>query len=179
MSETTDKLYIEHGIFAAAKLNDPEALALMFQQFIGPDEQIQFCEYMGQYGIVIMVTHSFICITEKRVISLQIGSFGEIIYQDAFIEYLNSGLIYQPSILGLYIISIIAVVSTLGIGILLIPFIVKAYYKLYKCGLVYIIKEGLQVYVFVNRNRMSRANTLWRLTAEVRENRIKQIPQIV
>jgi len=166
-----NKIKITDNILSLAKQNNQEALKTMFQQFLGKDEKIMFAEYMGQQGVIISVNHSFACLTEKRIISVQVGSFGHVLYQDAFIEDLNSGVIYQPSVLGLYIISIIVVIGTFGIGLLLIPFIVKWYYKIKKCGLVFIIKEGLSVYVFVNRNRMSRSNALWRITTDKREDR--------
>jgi hypothetical protein len=176
---TASKLSIGESILVQAKENNQDALNTMFRQFIGEEEEIKFAEYMGQYGIVIMVTHSFICVTNKRIISLQVGAFGEVFYQDAFIESLNSGAIYQPSLLLLYILSVVLIIFTFGIGIVLLPVLVKWYFKIKKCGLVFIIKEGLTVYTFVNRNRMSRANAIWRLTGKLREERIKSIPQIV
>lgn len=166
-----NKITIASNVLHLAKQNNNDALTTMFQQFLGTDEEIKFIEYMGQQGVVISVTHNFACLTDKRIISLKVGSFGQVLYQDAFIEDLNSGAIYQPSVLGLYILSAFVVLFTFGIGILLIPFIVKWYYKIKKCGLVFIIKEGLSVYIFVNRNRMSRSNALWRLASEIREKR--------
>ncbi len=166
-----NKITIASNVLHQAKQNNHDALTTMFQQFLGTDEEIKFAEYMGQHGFLISVTHSFACLTDKRIISLKVGSFGEVLYQDAFIEDLNSGAIYQPSVLWLYVISAIIVLFTFGIGILLIPFIVKWYYKIKKCGLVFVIKEGLSVYIFVNRNRMSRSNALWRLASEIREGR--------
>lgn len=167
-----NKIVISEGVLEQAKMNNQDALKSMFEQFSGSDEQIKFAEYMGQHGIIIGVTHSFACLTDKRVISLKVGSFGEVLYQDAFIEDFNSGAIYQPSILGLYILSAIVIIITWGIGILLIPLIVKWYYKVNKCGMVFFIKEGMSVYMFVNRNRMSRSNALWRLISEIRDERI-------
>lgn len=179
METIKNNLQIEEGILVQAKMNKQEALHSMFQQFIGVEEKIQFSEYMGEHGIVLFITHSFICVTDKRIISLKVSAFGEIVYQDAFIESFNSGLIYQPSLLILYIVSILLIIFTFGIGILLLPLIVKWYYKIYKCGFFFIIKEGLGVYVFVNRNRMARANFVWRLVGKLREERIKSIPQII
>lgn len=167
-----NKIAIASGVLDQAKMNNQDALNSMFQQFSGTNEQIKFAEYMGQHGFLIGVTHSFACLTDKRIISLQVGSFGEVLYQDAFIEDLNSGAIYQPSVLSLYIFSAILIIFTLGIGLLLIPLVVKWYYKINKCGMVFFIKEGLSVYMFVNRNRMSRSNALWRLVSEIREGRL-------
>jgi len=199
-----NKIAIASNVLQQAKQNNQDALKTMFQQFLGTDEEIKFAEYMGQHGILISVTHSFACLTNKKIISLKVGSFGQVLYQDAFTEDLNSGAIYQPSLLGLYILfaivfifsypivgmiisfsvmtifpsymesNIVMVISNIfifGIIILLLQFTVKWYYKIKKCGIVFIIKEGLSVYIFVNRNRMSRANALWRLASEIREER--------
>ena len=175
MDSQIKKIEIEDSVLELAKRNDLQALELMFQQFIGGTENIQFMEYLGQYGFILNVSHSFVCVTEKRIISLRVGSFGEIIYQDAFIEDLNSSVIVQPSILGLYLLSIFLIVFTFGIAILLLPFIVKWYYKIRKCGMVFGIKEGISVYVFVNRNRLTRANVMWRICAQLREERIRRL----
>lgn len=192
MNNSIKKIEIEDNVLQRAKQNDLDALEVMFQQFIGATERIQFMEYLGQYGIILSVSHSFVCVTEKRIVSLRVGSFGEIIYQDAFIEDLNSSIIVQPSILGLYVYSIIAflmvliglssvvpfliaVVLTLGIVALLIPFFVKWYYKIHKCGMVFNIREGISVYIFVNRNRLTRANVMWRICAQLREERVNLV----
>ena len=192
MNTPTKKIEIESNVLERAKQNDLSALEVVFQQFIGTAERIQFMEYLGQYGFILGVSHSFVCVTEKRVISLRIGSFGEIIYQDAFIEDLNSSVIHQPSILSLYVYSAIAaififaglasVLSTLVALLLtpvllffLIPFIVKLYYKIKKCGMVFNIREGISVYVFVNRNRLARANVMWRICAQLREERVSLV----
>lgn len=173
--EPAQKIEFAQSILDRAKLNDRDAIELMFRQFIGSDEKIHFCEYMGQFGVVISITHSFACVTDKRILSLKVGSFEEVVYQDAGLEDLNSGVIYQPSILGLYIIGGLVVLFTYGLGILLLPFVVKWYYKVNKCGLVGVVKEGLAVYVFVNRNRLVRANAMWRTCLELRDSRIKAI----
>ena len=82
MDHQIQKIEIADNILQLAKQNNPDALEVMFHQFIGQTENIQFMEYLGQYGFIISVSHSFVCVTEKRIISLRVGSFGEIIYQD-------------------------------------------------------------------------------------------------
>lgn len=194
MDINTTKITIAENILERAKQNDRQALELMFQQFIGGNEKIQFMEYMGQRGIFLFIDHNFACLTEKRIMSLKVGSFGEVFYQDAFLEDLNSSAIYQPSIFGLYVAvfltivillflgitfipaaGIIGVLITLVLGFLLVPLIVKYYYRLNKCGVVFIIKQGLSVFVFVNRSKLTRANVLWRVCAHLRENRVANV----
>lgn len=171
----SNKFEFPQSILEQAKLNKRDAIEIMFRQFIGSDEQIHFCEYMGQFGVIINITHSFACVTDKRIVALEVGSFDKMVYQDAGLEDINSGFIYQPSILSLYIIGAVIVLGTFGVGILLVPFIVRWYYKVNKCGLVGVVKEGLAVYVFTNRNRLVRANAMWRTCLELRDKRIKAI----
>lgn len=194
MDINTNKITIEQNILERAKQNDRQALETMFQQFIGGNEKIQFMEYMGQRGLFIFIDHNFACLTEKRIMSLKVGSFGEVLYQDAFLEDLNSSAIYQPSIFGLYVAVVVAlailvflgitlipgggvigVLITLVLGVFLVPLIVKYYYRLNKCGVVFIIKQGLSVFVFVNRSKLTRANVLWRVCAHLRENRVGSV----
>ncbi|MBO9201027.1 MULTISPECIES: hypothetical protein [Niastella] len=171
-SITPTKIYIEQSVLARAKQNDRPALEQMFAQFLTGNEKIQFAEYMGQRGIVLLVDHNFACVTEKRIVSLTVGAFGEMLYQDAFLEDLNSTAIYQPSLFWLYVFGTIFVISTFGLGIFLIPLIVKGYYRLHKCGALFCIKQGISVFVFVNRSKLSRANVLWRVCAHLREARV-------
>jgi hypothetical protein len=194
MDINTTKITIADTILDRAKQNDRQALELMFQQFIGGNEKIQFMEYMGQRGFFLFIDHNFACLTEKRIMSLKVGSFGEVLYQDAFLEDLNSSAIYQPSIFGLYVVVILtilfliwfgisfaAAVGFLGalvplvVGFFLIPFIIKTYYRMNKCGVVFIIKQGLSVFVFVNRSKLTRANVLWRVCAHLRETRVGNV----
>jgi hypothetical protein len=176
MQPNNAAIKIEENILEKAKQNDRPSLEAIFQQFIGVNEKIHFAEYMGQNGIILLVEHNFACITEKRVISLRVGTFGEVFYQDAFLEDLNSSAIYQPSIFGLYVMAILFIIFTYGIGLLFLPLIVKWYYKVNKCGVVFVIKQGLSVYVFVNRNKLTRANVLWRVCAHARESRAGMAP---
>lgn len=69
----------------------------MFYAFIGPEEQILEARYLGSYGFLLNKTRSLVCLTDKRVAVIQLGSLGRVMYQDAFIEDVNSGIIYQPS----------------------------------------------------------------------------------
>jgi hypothetical protein len=155
---------IPKSILERARANDSDALQTMFRQFIAADEEIVMAEYFGVQGLWWVGRHSFACLTDKRIASLMVGSMGELVYQDGFLEHSNSGIVHQPGLLGLYItvglFSILALVFTFGIGLILLPFVVQWYYRLHKCGLVWIIREGVAVYLFTNRKNLSRARTL-------------------
>ena len=176
MQNQQSKLEIEESLLERAKNNDRAALETIFQQFIGVEETIQFTEYLGRLGLILFINHSFICLTDKRVMALTTGTFGEVLYQDAFLEDLNSFAIYQPSLFGLYVLGFFLIVFTFGIGLLFLPLLVKFYYRINKCGCLFNIKHGLSVYAFINRNRMSRANVMWRICAQLRQDRLATMP---
>lgn len=75
----------------------------MFNQFIPEDEQIQYACYLGIRGIWGIGTRQFACVTNRRVADITVGFLGEVTYQDGFLEHINSGIIYQPSKLWLYL----------------------------------------------------------------------------
>lgn len=175
-SQSPHELTLEKSLLERAKKNDQEAISTMFSQFLCPDEQIYFVCYLGTQGMWGLGKKSFACLTNRRICSLQVGAFGEIVFQDGYLEQSNSGVIYQPDILFLYLLvgifSLFAIIFTFGLGLLLLPFVVQFYYRFKKCGLVWVIKEGLSVYVFCNRKKLSLANDLYRVVGEVREQRM-------
>ncbi|MGK7919084.1 MAG: hypothetical protein AB4080_03635 [Trichodesmium sp.] len=184
---------IKPSILSSATRNDQEALLIMFKQFILEDEEVYYVQYLGRQGIWGVGNHSFACLTERRVADITVGRFGEVTYQDGYLESINSSIIYQPSKLPLYyymgiliilvfFIFVITILTSkvlafliLGIGLLLIPFIVQAYYRLVKCGIVFWVKEGSPIYMFTNRKYLKRANLLCRSLTILRENRIRTI----
>jgi hypothetical protein len=202
----SNAIELERSLLDRAKANDMEAIVRMFRQFMSPDEEIYFAEYCGQLGFWILGTHSFACLSNRRLASLQVGAFGRVTYNDGFLEHANSGFVIQPSLLKLYLWAAAAVVfglmvfgaacvfagvvsdglggvSGLLAGVLVIAvgacvgfltlwLTVRMYYTLNKCGLLWCIREGISVYVFSNRGRMSRINHLHRLSCQVRDDRL-------
>lgn len=166
---------IEPSLMQRAKNGDPVALEKMFQQFIPEEEKIIAAEYLGVKGLWGIGSHSFACVTNRRVAAIKTGFLGEVIFQDGAMEYINSGVIYQPSKLWLYVVSFFVVVCTVGIGVLLLPLVAKIYYDINKCGLVFVIREGVSVYLFTDRGRLSVANRLYRKVMQAREPRIREI----
>lgn len=175
-----------------AKKNDGEAITKMFRQFVMPEEKIFFAEFLGTEGIWGIGTHSFACLTDRRVATLRVGAFGEVIYQDGLLEYINSTVVFQPSKLGLYImwflifvgyayiclscylaVGITALAFALGFGglfvVLLLIVSARIFYRLRKCGAVWWIREGVSVYAFSNRKRLVRINALSRKAIHLRD----------
>lgn len=193
---------IEASVLARAKKDDQDALATMFRSFIpATDEKLFHIEYLGLQGLWGLGVHSFGCITERRIATIRIAPFKEILYQDGYLEYINGGAILQPSRLWLYIIWVGIVIGSffLGAGIigalwfihaifgilgfillagldfLLISFATRIYYGLNKCGLLFWIREGLAVYMFTNHNRLFRARNFYRFYSNYRESRVHEI----
>lgn len=153
------KIKIEPTLLKKAVLGDKTAIKTMFQNFISEDETIIDVQYLGSYGFLFK-TKSFVCISDKKIASLQYGPYGKIIYTDAFIEDINSGIIYQPSLFNLYFIGLLLCVSI--IGILLLNGWIRLYYMINKSGVVWSVREGVSVYAFANRSKIDLVNDFWR-----------------
>lgn len=198
----TGRLHVEASLLDMAKQGDKEALEAMFKSFITlDDEEIIHTEYLGLQGLWGIGSHSFACVTNKRVADIAITPLlREVIYQDGYLEYINSGVIRQPSRLWLYvlwaIVVLISAVSLLGIvndwlmpllvksilslivivfTVLLLPLITRIFYSLKTCGLVFWVREGVPIYVFTRHNRLSKARNLYRIYSECREARIAEV----
>jgi len=196
---------IAGNIVDLAKNDDADALHAIFGQFISADEKVVWCGYLGKRGM-LFGRRSFACLTDKRVADCSIGWFGEIVYQDALLEYFNSTVVYQPSRLSLYIWAVIALgvfaggVATLiqmmmlsGLGslwyvlavpvlvgflFLMLEIVVRLYYMFSKCGLVLWVKEGISIYIFSDRKLLTKANSLIRLVRIQRDQRIAALGHI-
>lgn len=164
------KIEVEKSLLKKAKEGDLESLKSIFKAFVGSNQEILYVDSFGKYG-VFFPDYCFACVTDKKICSIRIGYFGEIIYQDAFIEEVNSGIIYQPSVFQLYLVSTILCLSV--VGILLLNAWVKMYYTFKKSGLVWSVREGIAVYVFANRAKMASVNNMWRIASNARCERIK------
>lgn len=208
-TQLTAAIKVERSLLDRAKGNDLEAITTMFRQFMSPDETIYFAEHCGLLGFWGLGTHSFACLSNRRLASLQVGAFGRVHYNDGFLEHGNSGVVYQPSLLKLYIwaaygavISLLVLGSALvaanmvldmlggtlgqltgmltvvlgtGLGFLTVYLTIQLYHRFNKCGLMWWIREGISVYVFTNRSKMSRANNLYRMLCQVRDERLKNV----
>lgn len=162
------KIEIQSSLLKRATNGEKSAIKEMFQNFTSEDETIMDVQYFGDYGFLFK-TKSFVCITDKRVAALEYGPFGKMIYSDAFIEEVNSGIIYQPSLFQLYFVGIILCFTIWGI--LLLNAWVRFYYKLNKSGLVWVVREGANVYAFANRSKIDLVNEFWRKASYLRTKR--------
>lgn len=143
-------------LLARATTNDPKAVSALFSGFMGNEEQLLDCGYLGTLGF-IFVEHSFWCVTPYRACSLMIKRGGECSFTSGYLEHINSEAFYQPSLVMLWVVIVIVALFTWGIGLLLTPWIVKNYYKLRKSGVVFWVGQGIPIYVFADRKNLRRA----------------------
>ena len=148
-----------NDVLASAKKDDAQAVEKLFRGFLSEEESVRDCGYLGAMGIVFK-EHSFWCVTPIRVCSLRIKNGGELQFSSAYIEHINSDAFYQPSLVALWIILILVTVCTVGIGLLLIPIIIKIFYRYKKSGVVFWCREGIPIYVFSDRNSLSKAQRI-------------------
>jgi hypothetical protein len=169
---------IKSSVLSRAKRHDAQAIATMFGQFLPQDERIFSVEYLGVQGLWLG-THSFACVTNRRVAALRVKIFGAVEYQDGTLEHVNSGVVRQPSLLLLYLWIVGVSIVTLGIGLLLLPLTVRLFYRFKKSGLVLAVREGIGVYVFCDRKLVMKATELYRTVAALREGRIAEVRGLV
>jgi hypothetical protein len=154
---------------------DSEAIEILFRQFVPNQEPIVFASYFGLRGIWHIGSHSFACLTNRRVASLQIGWLGQVLYHDAYLEECSAIGIRQPSLLLFYLSGLIFVGATFGFGLLILPVFVRAYYRIVKSGLVVYVRGVEDVSVFSNRSRIIYLNRLVRMLMSERESRIRYL----
>ncbi|MDX1970743.1 MAG: hypothetical protein SFV23_26490 [Planctomycetaceae bacterium] len=150
----------------------------MFRQFIGPQESLLLAEYLGFEGLVWLGEYSFAALTDRRMATMRITRFGEVIYQDAFIDMINSSIIFQPSKFWLHfwvVVLLLLAIPTIGLTLLLIPLAGKMFYALKKSGLAISCREGFTVWAFTDRSRLQIATEIYRAMCEQREIRIKEL----
>ncbi len=116
------------SILQRASQDDFDAIATMFKQFIPQDEQIHIARYLGRRGLCGIGTRNFACVTDSRVAHITTGYFGEITYQDGYLEHINSGAIYHPSrfLLCSFLFTFLSFlfISLFVLGITLVPFFI-------------------------------------------------------
>ena len=123
--------------------------------------------YLGTQGVWGIGMDSFACVTARRISSLRVGPFGEVVYQDADVRDVNSGALHQPSRLQLYLFVGVLSIMTCGIGLLLLPLTVRLFYRFKKSGLIVWVKESYTLHVFSDRKLVGTTNELYRLALTV------------
>ena len=94
----------EGTLVTRARAGDREAIETMFRQFIPPSDAIVASAFLGTQGFGGIGTHSFGCVTQRRVGSLRVSTFGEVIFQESLAANVNGGRIHQPSRIWLYLL---------------------------------------------------------------------------
>lgn len=191
--------------------NDSDAIKEMFQQFIPKDEEIVDAQYLGVQGFFGVGNRQFACVTKRRIASLSVGFFGEINYQDGYLEHIHSCFAHKPNYLALYLFIavrtanividsesrsleelIVTIVFGLIVVLILLPFIGKQYYQVFKSGLLLTVREGrLSSFPFFNndivwyssnilyisapRKLLTRTNSLYRQFIISREERLNTV----
>jgi hypothetical protein len=173
-----------------AKADDQEAIATMFAQFLPRGERVLEGHYLGVLGFWGIGTHSFAAVTPRRIATMRLSLLGGVQYQDGSLEYVNSAAVYQPSKVMLYVyaaaISLVffvygltvhpaAAIGLLILSFLLLPLTARVYYRFKKSGIVLWIREGLQLYAFIDRRRMRVSNQLYRMCTDLREERLRAL----
>jgi hypothetical protein len=193
---------VEASLVARAREGDRAAMAAIFRHFLPPEEKIYWIGYLGRRGL-FFGRHNLGIVTERRIADISIGWLGEVLYQDAFLEYFNSTVFFQPSRLGLFLLlglfliawpvlifafledqrllyydlwqPYLIVLLGAAFGALFIELLVRAYYRIVKCGAVYWIKDGVSIYMFADRRRLTSLNQMARTATLLREQRVQSI----
>lgn len=162
------KIQIQSTVLKKAVLGDKSAIKTMFLNFVSEDETIIDVQYLGSYGFLFK-TKSFVCVSDRKISAMEYGPFRKIIYTDAFIEDVNSGVIYQPSVFPLYFVGLLLCLTI--VGILLLNGWIRLYYQVHKSGLVWVVREGINIYAFANRSKIDLVNEFWRKASYLRSKR--------
>ena len=195
--------------------NDSDAIKEMFQQFIPKDEEIVDAQYLGVQGFFGVGNRQFACVTKRRIASISVGFFGEINYQDGYLEHIHSCFARKPNYLALYLFIavntanividsesrsleelIVTTVFGLIVVLILLPFLGKQYYQVFKSGLLLTVREGRLfsfpffnndivwyssnlLYISAPRKFLTRTNSLYRefiISREERLNIVEKYP---
>lgn len=171
---TNNKIEVNKSLLDKAKKNDQEALNIMFSQFIEEKENIEYAEYFGSIGLLFF-THSFGCLTDKRIISLNVEPFDFMSYRDMYIEEIKGVEINQDNIMRLIFGTLFYILLTFGIGLFFLGGFIRTYYKINKIGITFFNSKEVEVYLFANKSKIKKMNSLWRKTSKIREKRIELI----
>jgi hypothetical protein len=165
---------------ARARAGDSEAIETMFRQFIPPTDATIASAFLGTQGFGGIGTHSFGCVTQRRVGSLRVSTFGEVIFQESLAANVNGGRIHQPSRIWLYLLVAAwvlfpfwfaagagpAALIFLPVTLLSLPFVVRAYYGRVKSGVLLVVRESPPTHLFCDRGKLPAASALYRLATE-------------
>src|SRR4051794_19901977 len=90
---------VDAALLARATSDDSDAIAALFQPFLPVGEEVSFACYGGVKGLPLFGAHCFACLTDRRLATLRVGTFGRPVYRDALLAAGDSGAVHQPSAL--------------------------------------------------------------------------------
>jgi FHA domain len=163
-------------VYRRAIRNDKNSVRDMFNGFLGRNEQVIDCGYLGSLGI-FFPTHSFWCVTDARVCGMMVNYAGWVNFQFGFIKALNRASFNQPSLIGLWLtlifwflfaivmlvqsiyllinfamfVGILGLLATTGI-VALTPVVVWLYHRYEKAGCVFWTVEDEPIWIFSDRH---------------------------
>lgn len=176
-------------VYRLAKTDDGEAIRELFKGFLGRNERMIDCGYLGALGL-LFPEHSFWCVTNSRVCGLRINYAGWVGFQFGFIKSLNRATFNQPSLIKLWIVVILWLLfasswfisSLAGLlfgqtGILmfvlftlfsvglaaLTPWIMWLYHRYEKSGCVFWTTELVPIWIPSDRNSVHAAQRFVRV----------------
>ncbi|MEM6627219.1 MAG: hypothetical protein AAGB25_01705, partial [Pseudomonadota bacterium] len=85
-----------------ARQGDNDAVKQLFSGFMGHQESVVKCGYLGALGF-ILPEHSFWCISNKRVCGLLIRAGGRVNFNSGSLDLVNSVAFNQPSLIHLWL----------------------------------------------------------------------------
>lgn len=168
-------------LFKKAIVNDEKAIRKLFAGFLGENENISACGYLGVLGY-IFPERSFWCVTNFRICGLLIRRGGRIAFTSGFLQLVNSVAFNQPSLVLLWVIIIgwviavttggfflgttfdislaLTVIVAFAVSLLLSRWVVRFYYRFRKSGCVFWMRERIPVFLFADRANLVNAQKL-------------------
>jgi hypothetical protein len=181
-------------VYQRAKKNDRQAVRELFLGFLGRNETVVDTGYLGSLGL-IFPEHSFWCVTNARICGMVVNASGRLDFAFCFLKAVDIAHFHQPSRVGLWV-TIISYLLTVGsislsaagvgleldplgryisfvvgllvfaVGIYLIPWVTRLYYRFTKSGCTFFTKEHVRMSILADRNNLRAAQSMLRLFEE-------------
>lgn len=183
---TTGRIRV-NDVLRKARSGDSNAVAALFRGFLSDGETIRAGGYLGVLGY-LLPEHSFWCVTDYRVCGLLVRRGGRLQFTSGFLGRINSIALKQPSLVVLWLIMIawvltftligvgmnagigaelgeslpgwLAATLGAGVGLGLLRWAIRIYYRFSKSGVVFWMRERIPVYLFADRQSLTAAQRL-------------------
>jgi len=176
-------------VYRQAKTDNRPAVEELFSGFLGHNEKVIDCGYLGAIGL-LFPEHSFWCVTNSRICGLRINYAGWVGFQFGFIKALNRATFNQPSLIKLWIVvilwllfavswflaslasafsgqgSVFALVlfTFLSLGLTaLTPWVIWLYHRFEKSGCVFWTQELVPIWIPSDRHNVHAAQRFVRV----------------